>query len=164
MAYNNYFPATYQPVFNPYMQQMQQAQMQQLQQMQQPQQKPTQSGELVFVQMEEEARNYPVAPGNSVTFKNVNEPYFYTKTMGFSQLDKPEFKRYRVLEDETVQAMPKNAQNADDSQQGIDLSMYALKSDLAALQAEFDSLKGEICKNPAKTPKIDAKKKGDSNE
>lgn len=151
MAYP-YYPATYQPVFNPYQQQLQQAQMQQLQQMQQPQQKPVQSGELVFVQTEEEARNYPVAPGNSITFKNVNEPYFYTKTMGFSQLDKPEFKRYRVLEDETVQEAPKTTAKADDASQSVDLSAYALKSDFVALRAEFDALKSDICK------KIDRKK------
>ena len=157
MAYNNYFPATYQPVFNPY---MQQAQMQQLQQMQQPQQKPVQSGELVFVQTEEEARNYPVAPGNSVTFKNVNEPYFYTKTMGFSQLDKPEFKRYRVLEDETVQEVPKTVPKTGETPQGIDLSAYALKSDFTALRAEFDALKDDICKNNVKI----VKKKGENDE
>ena len=46
-----------------------------------------QNGGFIPVPSEEVARNYPVAPGNSVTFKNENAPYVYTKTMGFSQID-----------------------------------------------------------------------------
>ena len=67
------------------------------QQIQQPQ---IQNGGFVSVRSESEARNYPVAIGNSVTFKDETEPYVYTKTMGFSQLDRPIFEKYKLVKEE----------------------------------------------------------------
>ena len=79
------------PSYNPmYYQQLQN--MQQPQQQQNNQQAPQiQNGGFIIVKDINEAMNYPVAPGNSVTFKNENQPYIYTKTLGFSQLDQPIF-------------------------------------------------------------------------
>lgn len=74
-------------------------QMQMPQQQAQPQQ--TQASGFVSVRSEAEARNYPVAYGNSVTFKDENSPYIYTKTMGFSQLDRPIFDKYKLVKEET---------------------------------------------------------------
>lgn len=54
---------------------------------------------VVVVRNEDEAKMYPVGPGVSVTFKNENEPYIYTKTMGFNQLEPPVFKRYLLVEE-----------------------------------------------------------------
>lgn len=54
---------------------------------------------IVLVRSEEEARNYPVGLGTSVPFKNESQPYMYTKTMGFNQLEQPVFKRYRLVEE-----------------------------------------------------------------
>lgn len=85
MAYPNYFPQFYQPL------QMPQAQ---------PQTAQNQSNGFVSVRSEEEARNYPVAYGNSVTFKDETSPYVYTKTMGFSQLDRPIFDKYKLVKEE----------------------------------------------------------------
>lgn len=104
----NYYP-TYQ---NPYMYQqfyqnpIQQQQMSQQQQMPvqmqaQPQQQQIQNGGFISVRNEQDARNYPVAPGNSITFKDETAPYVYTKTMGFSQLDTPIFERYKLVKEET---------------------------------------------------------------
>lgn len=59
-----------------------------------------QSGNLISVRNEDEARMYPVAPGNSVTFKDENTSYIYTKTMGFSQLDRPIFERYKLIKED----------------------------------------------------------------
>lgn len=56
---------------------------------------------IVSVRSEMEARSYPIAPGNSVIFKNESEPYIYTKTMGFSQLDQPVFECYRLVRETT---------------------------------------------------------------
>ena len=39
-----------------------------------------QNGGFISVRNEQEARNYPIAPGNSVTFKDENMPYVYVKT------------------------------------------------------------------------------------
>ena len=66
-------------------------------------QQPQQTG-LVSVPNIEAARNYPVAPGNSVTFKDENAPYIYTKTQGFSQLDHPVFEKYRLTKEEDTPA------------------------------------------------------------
>lgn len=137
-----YFPASYQQqIYNPFP-----AQMQQMQQMQNAQQNPPQiqNGGFISVRSEEEARNYPVAPGNSVTFKNETAPFVYTKTMGFSQLDRPVFDKYRLVKEQDIQQ--DIAQNQGENKQGIDLSAYALKSDLAAIYAEIDTLKGELSK------------------
>lgn len=60
-----------------------------------------QNSGFVNVRSEEEARNYPIAYGNSVTFKNETAPYVYTKTMGFSQLDRPVFEKYKLVKEET---------------------------------------------------------------
>lgn len=54
----------------------------------------------VNVRSEAEARNFPVGFGNVVCFKDENEPYIYTKAMGFSQSDKPVFEKYRKESEE----------------------------------------------------------------
>jgi hypothetical protein len=65
-----------------------------------------------------EAQNYPVAPGNSVTFKDENAPYVYTKTMGFSQLDRPIFEVFRLVKEEVAQQM--QSKQLPDFRQEID--------------------------------------------
>lgn len=68
-----------------------------------------QNGGLVSVRSMIEARNYPVAAGNSVTFKDENAPYVYTKTMGFSPLDRPIFEVFRLVKEDMtpeVEAKP----------------------------------------------------------
>lgn len=140
MAYP-YYPASYNPGINPYLQQMQQP-------MQNQQNQQIQNGGLVSVRSEEEARNYPVAPGNSVTFKNESAPFVYTKTMGFSQLDRPVFERFRLVKEEA-----EKAPQTESKPQEIDLSAYALKTDLAVILSEIDAIKAEINKKPAKKEK-----------
>lgn len=100
-----YYPNYFQP------QQMPQMPMQQPQ----PQQVQQASG-FVSVRSEAEARNYPVAYGNSVTFKDETSPYIYTKTMGFSQLDRPIFDKYKLVKEdasEPVQTETKDARFGD---------------------------------------------------
>jgi hypothetical protein len=168
MAYGNYFPVTYQPNYygqpNPYYQQMQnQAMMQQNQQMQQAQQAQAQQMQqpaiqqsgFVLVPSEQEARNYPVAPGNSVTFKDENAPYCYVKTMGFNQLDRPTFERYRLVKEDSV-VTPQNAPTSADSTESSKYTSYALKSDLGAIWSEIDAIKEKLKAQGEKKP---AKKK-----
>ena len=120
----NYFPQTYSP-YNQY---------NQFQNPMQPQnQSNIQSGNLISVHNEEEAKMYPVAPGNSVTFKDENQPYIYTKTMGFSQLDRPVFERYKLIkEEQPIQAIPTSEEK------------YALKHDLADLVSKVMDLQEEL--------------------
>ena len=166
MAYNNYYSA-YQPMMGyPYQQQIQpnyqqqaypQAQMQMAAQNQQPQ---IQNGGFIQVHDENEARNYPIAPGNSVTFKDENAPYVYTKTMGFSQLDRPIFEKYRLVKEDDMptQNPPVSAEIA---QQANNIN-YALKTDLTALQAEIDALKQRIEELTAKKPAAKTKKESEA--
>ena len=153
MAYNSYYPGTYLPNYygqpNPYYQQMQnpmmQQQAQQAQQQAQPQQmqQPAiqQSG-FVLVQSEQEARAYPVAPGNSITFKDESQPYCYVKTMGFNQLDRPTFERYRLVKEDSPVTPQKAHTSADNSE--VKDTAYALKSDVEALWTAVKEIRAKM--------------------
>jgi hypothetical protein len=101
---------------------------------QQPQQ--IQNGGFVSVRSAQEAFNYPVALGNSVTFKDETAPYIYVKTRGFSQLEEPVFEQFQLVKVDNSQkvAEPEQTANAE----------YALKTDITALQNEIDLLKKKI--------------------
>ena len=109
---------------------------------QQPQQMPQQmvrTSEFIPVPNEDVARNYPVAPGNSINFKNENAPYIYTKTMGISQFDQPVFKRYKLVEeasDLTIET-PKQVEP-------INVSDYVKKHEFESFRSRLDKLEEEI--------------------
>lgn len=126
MAFYQNYPTYQQPMYQQNYPQMQQQQIQQ-----QPQQ--TQSSCFIPAPNEMYARNYPVAPGNSVTFKDENAPYVYTKTMGFSQLDLPKFDRYRLVKEEVVQ----------DAQIPVQ-TLQTEKSPHYITEAEFEAVRGQI--------------------
>ena len=65
------------------------------------------SGGIVSVASEDEARRYPVAPGYTVTMRDETGPYLYEKTMGYSQLDQPVFRKARIVFEDDAQ----NTQN-----------------------------------------------------
>lgn len=75
----------------------------QSQQTYQPNNQTIQNGGFIPAPNEAYARNYPVAYGNSVTFKDESAPYVYTKTMGFSQLESPVFEKYRLIKEDAVE-------------------------------------------------------------
>lgn len=87
-----------------------------------------QNGGFITVRSEAEARNYPVAPGTSVTFKHETAPYCYTKTMGFSQFEAPRFEKFRLVKEEEAEYQ-QSAEDAMD-QNGI---AYAKEEDLGKL-------------------------------
>ena len=159
MAFNNGFPATYQPNYygqmNPYYQQMQNngmmqqnpqmmQQNQQNQQMQQAQQsQQIQQSGFVPVPSEQVARSYPVAPGNSITFKDENAPYCYVKTMGFNQLDQPTFERYRLVKEDSLVATVNDLTNDSSNDKGK-VTDYALKSDIESIRGELDDINAKL--------------------
>lgn len=101
---------------------------------------------LISVRSEMEARNYPIAPGNSVIFKNENEPYIYTKTMGFSQLDHPVFERYRVVREE-AQSVPEEPKTIEVDTSSIDelrVEIEALRERIEALEKPKRTAKKEV--------------------
>ena len=94
-----------------------------------------QNGGFVSVHDEDEARSYPVAPGNSVTFIDENGQYCYTKTQGFSQLDRPQFVKYKLIrEDESVVSQAHVQEE----------NKYALKDDLEAIAAQIKELRSDV--------------------
>lgn len=112
MAYNPY----YQQYPYPYTQQ-------------QPQQ--IQNTGFVSVRSMEEAFNYPIAPGNSITFKDENQPYVYTKTKGFSPLEQPTFERYKLVKVEDAPQAPETPSEApkyDDQIKELWEEINAIKS------------------------------------
>lgn len=146
MAYNNGFPMNYPQYYYP-QQQMQQMPQQQAQQM--PQQMPQQTqpqvqqGGFVPVNSENEARMYPVAPGNSVTFIDENSPYCYVKTMGFSQLDRPKFEKYRLVKEEDLPVV-----------ESEEKPEYLTKDALETVKTDFDSVWKEINEMKEKITKL----------
>ena len=158
MAYNSYFPVTYQPNYygnQPYYQQIPQPQ-QQIQQQQQNVQRvqPTIQQGFVLVQSEQEARAYPVAPGNSITFKDETAPFCYVKTMGFNQLDRPIFERYRLVKEEPHEMA--SEQPTTNNSGAVDKeSTYATKSEINALWGEIDGIKEKLkVSRPPKVKKV----------
>lgn len=117
----------------PYYPQYYQPQMNQVPQM--PTQNPNQGrSDFVVVRSEDEARNYPVAFGNTVTFKHESEPYMYTKTMGVSQLDRPIFERYKLIKEQIAET-PIEPKVTDSG------SIEKLQNEIKSLWIEIENLK-----------------------
>jgi predicted secreted protein len=114
---------------------------QQLQSIQQPQQNnqtpQIQNGGFVMVKDVSEAMNYPVAPGNSVTFKNESQPYIYTKTLGFSQLDQPLFEVFKLVKEE------QNFEK-EEIKEEVPIIEYLSIDEAEKLKTEIENLKTEI--------------------
>ena len=101
-----------------------------------PQTPQIQNGGFVMVRSEDEARNYPVAFGNSVTFKDETSPYIYCKTMGFSQLDRPIFEKFRLVKEEQHQQIENKV--AESKKMEND----SLRDEITRIWGEIDVLKG----------------------
>ena len=174
---NYYQQPMYQPIFPQYypMQMQPVPQMQPMQPMNQPVNQPNQqmqgqqtqpiiqkSNDIIPVKSRKEAEEYPVAPGNSVTFKDENEPYIYTKTMGFSQFDKPQFEAIRLVKEtgnenennEQIkqEEITNNANNNhpidltvfDNKFENINESLQILDDELKETKDDIDYLKNRI--------------------
>lgn len=138
MVYPNYYPQ-YQTQYQAQMPTQAQPQMQ-------PQAQPQmQTNGLISVHNEQEARNYPIAVGNSITFKDENAPYIYTKTMGFSQLDRPTFDKYRLVKEDTEPQKEVLSVEADNT------ALDELKADIEDIRGEIEALKKKLA--PKKKPK-----------
>ena len=120
MAYNSYFPASYQPM------QMYQPQ----QQMQQPQ--PQQSNSLIWVQGEGAAKSYLVAPGNTVALFDNESQTIYIKSADASGMPS-----MRVLDYTFRDSAPQNKQIFAESD-------YATKDDVEAIRTEINALKAKF--------------------
>lgn len=89
-----------------------------------------QNNGFIRVQSENEARMYPVAPGNSIIFIDANAPYCYTKTADISQLDRPKFEKYRLVKEPCDEKTKKN-----------ETECYATIESINKLQEEIENIK-----------------------
>ena len=96
-----------------------------------------QQSSFVHVQSENEARSYPVAPNNSVTFIDENRPYLYTKTADASQLGGCRFEKYR-LEKEATEG------SNGFSKEGYNYSDFATKQQIEALEKKINALEAKL--------------------
>lgn len=92
-----------------------------------------QSGGFMSVRSIDEAYNWPLAPGVSMTFKVENAPVVCTKTRGFSPLEEPVFKIFDMHE--RVQ-QPIEAPTVPPQAPPVPAPAYALQSDVDALRSE----------------------------
>lgn len=138
--YGQQYPTQYQQYPNQMQQQLPNQLPTQIQSQPQPQPQ-IQNGGFVSVRSEIEAFNYPVALGNSVTFKDENAPFIYVKTRGFSQLESPIFEKYRLVKEEDIQKIQENQQNVQQQQIPVD---YVTHKEIESLQFELDALKAQL--------------------
>ena len=91
-----------------------------------------QNGGFVAIPNENMVNTYPVAPGNCVTFKVEGQPIVLEKSMGFSQLEAPKIRRFRLVEENIVEESTKV-----DSSEDIE----SLKSDIKKMWGEINAIK-----------------------
>ena len=140
MAYNNYFPAGYQPMqqyyptqSNAYPTQMNVGQNQ-----------PTQNNGIIWVQGEAGAKSYLVAPNQSVVLWDTESQTIYVKSADASGMPSIKTLDYTMRE------------SAPNSRPISPESAFASKDDVDFLKAEIEALKGKF-KN-AEDKKESAKK------
>ena len=110
--------------------------------------------DIIGVQSEQEARSYPVGLGRSILFRDETEPLrFYVKTMGNSPLEVPKFEKYRLVKDEDITELAPKSVETENKTEDIDLSAYALKTDLQPFQNEIDAIRKDISTLKERTKK-----------
>jgi hypothetical protein len=110
-----------------------------------------QNGGFVSVRSIEEARQWAVAPGNSVTFKIEGAPYVCEKTMGFSQLESPRFEIFRLV---------KENNSSETSENAIEPKSEITQSEQAFVPVEdFEKLRTFVLKVDEKVVELNSKVK-----
>lgn len=136
MAYNSYFPATYQP-YQPVYQPQPWPQMQQPVQQQPQQQMPVQpqNSSIIWVANEKEAAMFPIAPNNAVTLWDRDGRTVYWKQADAS--GKPTMKVYDLVE------RAESSQNESNAAESKAVS-YVTKDELAAVVAAVRGIDGAV--------------------
>lgn len=130
MAYNNGFPATYQPMFyQPQYQPM----------MQQPAPAQPQTNNVIWVQGEAAARGYLMAPNTTLPLWDSEANVIYLKTT-----DAAGMPSMKVLDYTIRNQTPVNAPVAASAAAAVNSPEYATHADIEALTARVDALKHEL--------------------
>lgn len=132
MAYYNGFPATYQPYYAPPAP---------VQMQPQANQQAQQNTGLIWVQGEQAAKSYLVAPGSTVQLWDSEERVIYLKSADASGMPSMKILDYTIRGEE----------------QKKEQTEYATKSELAALAEKIKELKSELAakKKPARVSRED---------
>lgn len=112
-------------------------------------QQQTQSGGFMPAPNEVYALNYPVAPGNSMTFKIEGKPIVIEKSMGFSQLESPKIDRYRLVKETLSEASDEPIGTTHDDDGLILNTIDSIKGEIETIWSEIEGLK----KKPASRTK-----------
>lgn len=164
MAYNQpYYNGGYYPQYqngampdmlNQYKGQYQQMPMQPIQQ-------PIQSnGGLIWVDNEEQAKNYLVAPNNVIPMFDKSSPAMYIKSADGAGM--PTFKKYKLID--VDEETPKNAPLKHECKCG---DKFATKEQISDLEGKIEDLKArfeELSQPVVEKPKITTKKTKESEE
>ena len=127
MNYQNYFPNY-----------MQSFQAPQASTQPQPQASPQAQAQSAFISVKniDEAMNWPIAPGCSLTFKDESAPYIYVKTSGLSQFEPPAFEKYRITKEEDPKPDDLRAEFS-----GLEAQIEEVKDAYRLLKSELDEMK-----------------------
>lgn len=101
-----------------------------------------QGGDFVPIPSEEDARNYPIQRGTSVTFKDENLPYIYIKRLGMGQLDSPTFEVYEIKK-RTPQSTQR-AESAPLKEETDKLSNYVTKAEYGEICDEIEHIRETV--------------------
>lgn len=116
-------------------------------------QAPATSSDMLWVLNENEASSYPVAPGNTVTLWDKNEPTIYIKSADVHGMPS-----MRILDfTERVQNAPQSSQRRGN----VDEGKYVGADAFASLRTEFEELRARVDGLTTKTAKS---KKAEENE
>lgn len=127
MAYNNYFPQTYQQQFYPQMQPVVQ---------QQPQTTPQDNG-IIWVQGENAARAFLTPAGKSVLLMDSESSVFYIKSTDMSGMPQP----LRIFDYTERTSTPHSNQIMDAQVKEIDTSMFVTRDELEERLAKLTTPK-----------------------
>ena len=83
------------------------------------------------------AVNYPIAPGNTIFFKDEVAPYIYVKTMGYSPLDKPTLDTYK--REDMIKQAPEPSK---------DVVIEKLQEDISSIMDDIDGIKKKLNARP----------------
>lgn len=92
-------------------------------------------GGFVIVKDRAEAKDYPVTPGTSVTFRDEKCEHLFIKTVGANMFDKFDFRSYRIIEET-------GEDEKDDAKEKENAISYA--DDIRELKDEYERLRAEI--------------------
>ena len=83
------------------------------------------------------AVNYPIAPNNTIIFKDEMAPYIYVKSMGFSPLEKPMMEIYK--KEEPIQTQEGTPEVKEDNS-----TIQKLQTDIEGILDDIEGIKQKL--------------------